>query len=226
MIQEATSTRDKRWQKCVPPAVDAFARPGPWPWDDGSPPSADAVYATAWALLAMCEQDGFEPPIDQRVARKALAYLDAAAGPLPEPDSRSPDSRPSKDSAPWAKAAAAMAFTARLELNIIFMDESKRRIDATRRLLPSWLPAWSPEPASNDFQAWFFLTQAAFGEDGWDSWRERVRPMILERQVKDGCARGSWDPLDTFGSVGGRVCSTALSILTLELSYRYPKVFR
>ena len=39
------------------------------------------------------------------------------------------------------------------------------------------------------------------------------------------CAEGSWDPKDPWGEEGGRVYSTALMTLCLEVYYRYPKVF-
>ncbi|RKY14435.1 MAG: hypothetical protein DRP63_08530, partial [Planctomycetota bacterium] len=41
------------------------------------------------------------------------------------------------------------------------------------------------------------------------------------RQRRGGCADGSWDPVGKWGMVGGRVYSTALNALTLEIYYRY-----
>ncbi|RKY14224.1 MAG: hypothetical protein DRP82_04360, partial [Planctomycetota bacterium] len=45
------------------------------------------------------------------------------------------------------------------------------------------------------------------------------------RQRRGGCADGSWDPVGKWGMVGGRVYSTALNALTLEIYYRY-EVYR
>ena len=39
-----------------------------------------------------------------------------------------------------------------------------------------------------------------------------------------GCARGSWPPTDQWGAHGGRIYSTALAVLTLEVYYRFAKV--
>ena len=39
--------------------------------------------------------------------------------------------------------------------------------------------------------------------------------------MDDGCERGSWDPNSKWGRQGGRIYSTALAILTLEVYYRY-----
>ena len=38
------------------------------------------------------------------------------------------------------------------------------------------------------------------------------------------CFEGSWDPLDPWGEEGGRVYSTALMVLCLEVYFRYGKV--
>ena len=43
-------------------------------------------------------------------------------------------------------------------------------------------------------------------------------------QRVDGDAAGSWDPDGPWGMVGGRVYSTALALLTLEVQYRYSRV--
>ncbi len=50
-------------------------------------------------------------------------------------------------------------------------------------------------------------------------------------QVKDdSCAKGSWDPLqpvpDHWGQRAGRLYVTSLSILTLEVYYRYLPLYR
>jgi hypothetical protein len=50
-------------------------------------------------------------------------------------------------------------------------------------------------------------------------------------QVKgDGCDRGSWDPLspqpDRWARSGGRLFLTALSMLTLEVYYRYLPLYQ
>ena len=46
----------------------------------------------------------------------------------------------------------------------------------------------------------------------------------------DGCYRGSWSPLypqvDRWGRTGGRLFQTSLSILTLEVYYRYLPLYR
>ena len=51
-----------------------------------------------------------------------------------------------------------------------------------------------------------------------------MKTAIVDHQRKDGCARGSWDPVGPWGREGGRVYSTALCTMCLEVYYRYPRV--
>jgi hypothetical protein len=55
-----------------------------------------------------------------------------------------------------------------------------------------------------------------------------MKKALIPNQARPeaGCAHGSWDPsVDRWGMVGGRVYATALNVLTLEVSFRYPQVF-
>ena len=44
---------------------------------------------------------------------------------------------------------------------------------------------------------------------------------VVGRQVKEGPQAGSWDTDDLWGGYGGRVYTTALATLTLEVYYRF-----
>ncbi|MGA2034840.1 MAG: hypothetical protein ABSG68_21530, partial [Thermoguttaceae bacterium] len=74
-----------------------------------------------------------------------------------------------------------------------------------------------------DYYLWYNCTLAMFqaGGDAWNRWNAVVRDAVVGLQRHDGCPRGSWDPGDAWGQRGGRIYSTALAILTLEVYYRY-----
>ena len=61
------------------------------------------------------------------------------------------------------------------------------------------------------------------GGQPWKRWNDVVRDTLVDRQCgeDEGCRRGSWDPLGRWSPEGGRVYSTALAVLTLEVYYRY-----
>jgi hypothetical protein len=79
---------------------------------------------------------------------------------------------------------------------------------------------------------WYCGTLAlhAFSDADWMTWSRKTRQPLIETQVKQGCAAGSWDPdqptPDAEGKNGGRLMTTSLSVLSLEVYYRYLPLFR
>ncbi|HVR75275.1 MAG TPA: hypothetical protein VMT52_13140, partial [Planctomycetota bacterium] len=55
----------------------------------------------------------------------------------------------------------------------------------------------------------------------WEAWNEEVRDFLLKSQIKSGPQAGSWDPTGPWSEAGGRVLSTSLAVLSLEVYYRY-----
>jgi hypothetical protein len=84
-------------------------------------------------------------------------------------------------------------------------------------------PSHSAQGHDKDFYLWYNCTLAMFqaGGDNWKRWNSIVRDTIINLQRHDGCTRGSWDPNSRWGDRGGRIYSTALAALTLEVYYRY-----
>jgi hypothetical protein len=88
-------------------------------------------------------------------------------------------------------------------------------------------PAW-PTPGETkgvNFYYWYYGTYAMFqlGGQPWHDWNEAMKKALLPNQRTDGCARGSWDPVDEWSVAGGRVYATAMNALTLEIYYRYQR---
>jgi hypothetical protein len=80
---------------------------------------------------------------------------------------------------------------------------------------------------------WYYATQLLHNmqNDDWKRWNERVREGLIGMQVSGtGCDYGSWDPnlpqRDRWGMSGGRLFVTSLSLLTLEVYYRYLPLYR
>lgn len=71
----------------------------------------------------------------------------------------------------------------------------------------------------------YFATQVMrnWGGQEWHRWNERLRDDLIAWQEKDGSRRGSWAPRDRSDSsrAGGRLLTTCLAALTLEVYYRY-----
>ena len=90
-------------------------------------------------------------------------------------------------------------------------------------------PRWDPTAGSIDMYYWYWGTMAMFqlGGDSWAKWNEALKEAVVKSQhLKGSGARaGSWDPAGPWGiQDGGRVYSTALMTLCLEIYYRYDRV--
>ncbi|TDJ69333.1 MAG: hypothetical protein E2O39_11795 [Planctomycetota bacterium] len=88
------------------------------------------------------------------------------------------------------------------------------------------LPVWEPEAGGCDMYYWYYGSYAMYQMGGkwWKSWNRAMKKAVLDSQIETGDAKGSWDPLGPWGHYGGRVYSTALSVLCLEVYFRYARV--
>jgi hypothetical protein len=113
----------------------------------------------------------------------------------------------------------------------IFIDRNKRDpgLVTSADLLAADLP--SREEPRIDYCYWYFGSLALFqlgpGGPRWKTWKGTLWPILeqTQRPPESGCRRGSWDPVDRWGCVGGRVYATAINCLPLECYYAYDVIF-
>jgi len=115
-------------------------------------------------------------------------------------------------------------------LSRVFLGEDPAKSEAIRKgtnLCLKALPVWDPEGGAVDMYYWYYGTLAMFqvGDDAWKKWLAAMGPAIIDHQRKEGCEKGSWDPVGPWGRAGGRVYSTALMVMCMEVFYRYDRVF-
>ena len=96
-------------------------------------------------------------------------------------------------------------------------------------LLLRTLPEWDPDGYGCDIYYWYYGTYAMFQmgahkSEYWQKWEKALDGAVVKSQRKDGDQKGSWDAVGPWGYAGGRVYSTALSVLCLEVYFRYSKV--
>jgi len=98
-------------------------------------------------------------------------------------------------------------------------------------LLKAKLPVWDEQAGTIDLYYWYYATFALnqWGEDHWKQWKKAIEKALVPNQrLKDEKDNfyGSWDPQNAaWGEDGGRVYSTAICALILEVYYRYANVF-
>jgi len=76
---------------------------------------------------------------------------------------------------------------------------------------------------------WYYATQAAhhMGGSHWKQWNQVMIQTVPQAQVKTGNETGSWSPSgDRWGSHGGRLYVTCLSIYMLEAYYRHMPLYK
>ena len=94
---------------------------------------------------------------------------------------------------------------------------------ATMNASADYLKKHLPSERKPDFYLWYYGSLGLYQHQGpvWQEWNNRIKTALLFRQDREGKRRGSWDPAGQHGSRMGRVVTTALGALTLEVYYRY-----
>jgi hypothetical protein len=88
------------------------------------------------------------------------------------------------------------------------------------------VPNWGANGESVDLYYWYYGSMCAFqqGGDVWKRWNTGMVKALTENQCKAGDDNGSWPITGDFSSEWGRVGQTALSVLCLEVYYRYERL--
>jgi hypothetical protein len=70
---------------------------------------------------------------------------------------------------------------------------------------------------------WYYATMAMHQLQGdyWSVWNKALRKALVETQRTSGSEAGSWDTSTVWGGYGGRVYTTAMGALCLEVYYRF-----
>lgn len=80
-------------------------------------------------------------------------------------------------------------------------------------------------PGEGEFNLyyWYYATLGMYqiGGDHWRRWNDAMREDVVRRQVKEGRHAGSWNTDSLWGGYGGRVYTTSLATLTIEVYYRF-----
>lgn len=85
-----------------------------------------------------------------------------------------------------------------------------------------------PKRSEWNLYYWYYGTLAMYqyGGDAWRAWNEAMRENLLAEQETTGHAAGSWAPIGPWGPYGGRVYSTAIGALCLEVYYRFLPLYQ
>jgi hypothetical protein len=83
-------------------------------------------------------------------------------------------------------------------------------------------------PVQNNVYFIYYASQVLhhLGGPRWDKWNARMRPYLVDSQAQDGHERGSWYFAESHSTPGGRLYTTTMAIMTLEVYYRYMPLYK
>ncbi len=240
MIEAAALTGDAGWIKCAQHAIDyaEIMRAPYFVWGYGEKPDQCNTSVTTWMMLALgtarlvneaAQKAKEEPPFEiHEVAFLGVrSWLERKTDPdtgivgyatRGQISSRNLDSASRYQPADGAPlAAAGLVMRRLLGDRLVAGDVAARTLrDRTSRHFDDV-----------DLVYWHLgaLGLHAVGGSMWKKWSAPVEERIVasqrRRDPKDRMFHGSWDPLDAWGTAGGRIYSTAINALTLMTRIRY-----
>jgi hypothetical protein len=96
--------------------------------------------------------------------------------------------------------------------------------EATNQLLTAL-----PSAGQANLYYWYYATLALHhrqkssddAAEAWHTWNDALTTALLDTQVSDGADAGSWNTNSLWSGYGGRVYTTAMAAMCLEVYYRY-----
>jgi hypothetical protein len=179
-------------------------RKGSWGYSAGAPGD---ITVTGWHLMALksCQAAGFPTPIE--IWKRTEQFVDQMAA----SNGAFGYDQPGK----ITPATTAIGLFCKMHLGL-------HRESPTLAMGGDWLMERGMLPTDIYFN--YYATQVMYHRQGadWKDWNLKIREHLIATQVEGkGHLQGSWYFDDPHGKVGGRLYTTALAVMTLEVYYRY-----
>jgi hypothetical protein len=202
-------------------------------WRYGVRPGDNDTSVTGWMVMALKSARIAGLRVDQAAFDGAKAWIEKATEPeygMVGYTARGTGPARPTDLMDRFPADRSRSLTAVGILTRIFCGENPEKSEPIRSgtaMVMQVLPVWDESSGAIDMYYWYYGTLAMFqvGGDAFEAWNKSMKSAIIDHQRKDGCEKGSWDPIGPWGRDGGRVYSTALMTMCMEVYYRYDKVF-
>ncbi len=199
----------------------------------------DDITLIGWAVVAMTVAREYDIAIDQSSLDRCMRILVERTDESGRTVASGLGARDQTGGEPGAEHAdrherpTALALLARIfaDPTLSTYPGNREMIDKGVELIEARPIAWdTSDPGEIDFHYWYYGSYALYqysviDSKPWKAWEKGMREVLSEHQAKEGEAKGSWDPsVDPWGNVGGRVYSTAMLALCMEVYYRYDTV--
>ena len=211
-------TGDERLKTPVTNAIDFLVKAqaengAAWRYEPRAPVGDTSILG--WVVLALRSGRSLGMNVPQKSITGIQAWLDAVS------EGKSGGLAKYQ---PWKEVTPTMTAEAWLCRWFLNLDPGvKRSQEAANYLLEH-----GPDRDPYNLYYWYYGTLSMYQQGGqdWEKWNSLVRDRIVQKQQTKGHKLGSWDPDDSqWGTYGGRVYCTALATLTLEVYYRFLRLY-
>ena len=198
---------------------------GGWRYDFASDDPGDTSQF-GWQAMLLNSANASQASLLQGSHRVLLQrFLDSVAtgksGGLAVYRNLSPQVRPPSQQASAAMTAEALAIRSMLGLPM-----SAQATQEAKQMLLGQLPG----KGQTNFYSWYYATLALYHTknqtEAWVVWNEAMKKELISTQIVHGELAGSWDPRCVWGGHGGRIYTTALGCMCLEIYYRYLPIYQ
>jgi len=174
------------------------------PGDDGD------TSQLGWQLMALHSAQLAGLPVPAATRAGMIRFLNSVTtGPQRGLASYRPRTAPSR-------TMTAEALVCRMFLGV-------KQDEAAIREAMAYLLQETPQAGPFNEYYWYYATLALFQlqGDAWEAWNGALQERLLASQETGGTLAGSWPTNTVWGGYGGRVYTTAMNALCLEVYYRH-----
>jgi hypothetical protein len=227
LVEAYGMTNDPRLQEPGQKAVDVIVESqGPyegWNYTAKTAAGRNDTSVTGWNLMALKSAKIAGLKVDGAAFQGCMRWLEAATSPQTGRTSYSGLVTTAKPGG----GSLAMAAAGMLMRQFMGVGRDAEPIKSAAGYIDQHQIDWAKE----DFYYWYYATlcQFQFGGDHWKNWNTTMKKVLLENQRKGGPLDGTINDVDgswdfercRIGRRCGRVYTTAMGALCLEVYYRY-----
>jgi hypothetical protein len=222
-------TQDPALRKAAQVAVDYIqkgqAQNGSWGYQTPSPGDTSIV---GWQIQALHAAKLAQLNVDDKIIKKAIAFLDTVS----KGQNKASYGYTTRNDAHPATSLTAIGLLCRYYVDD-WRAETSGFAEGTKGLMTR-APAATQSRPQLDLYYYYYATQVVryHGGEQWKNWNEGtlkgetrkggMADWLIGLQTRTPAQRGSWNPEPGWiGQHCGRLGTTCLSLLTLEVYYRY-----
>jgi hypothetical protein len=204
-------------------------------WRYGIRDGDNDTSVTGWMTMVLKSAKMSNLNVDSTAFKGAIAYIDSMTEPeFGRVGYQQRGGQPARTTAMMEKFPAdrSESLTAVGAVTRIFAGQDPAKEPMLRKaadLMVKKPPVWDLDGGQIDMYYWYYGSLAMFqiGGDHWKKWNDAMKSAVVDSQRNETGRdeKGSWDAVGPWAPEGGRVYATSVMCLSLEVYYRYGRLF-